>query len=78
MLLNEFLKEHRTVQEQGAMIARQQKQIERIANRVWLTVPQATEWQRIGNQINAVLIGSRSNLVNVQRLITFQWTLLSP
>ena len=28
MLLNEFLKEHRTVQEQGAMIARQQKQIE--------------------------------------------------
>jgi hypothetical protein len=28
MLLNEFLKEHKTVQEQGAMIARQQKQIE--------------------------------------------------
>jgi trimeric autotransporter adhesin len=28
MLLNEFLKEHRTVQEQGATIARQQKQIE--------------------------------------------------
>jgi Chaperone of endosialidase len=28
MLLNEFLKEHRVVQEQGAMIARQQKQIE--------------------------------------------------
>jgi hypothetical protein len=28
MLLNEFLKEHRTVLEQGAMIARQQKQIE--------------------------------------------------
>ena len=27
MLLNEFVKEHRTVQEQGAMIARQQKQI---------------------------------------------------
>ena len=25
MLLNEFLKEHKTVQEQGAMIARQQK-----------------------------------------------------
>jgi hypothetical protein len=31
MLLNEFLKEHRTVQEQGAMIARQQKQIEALA-----------------------------------------------
>jgi Chaperone of endosialidase len=28
MLLNEFLKEHRTVQEHGAMIVRQQKQIE--------------------------------------------------
>ena len=28
MLLNEFLKEHRTVQEQEAIIARQQKQIE--------------------------------------------------
>ena len=28
MLLNEFLKEHRTVQEQGATIARLQKQIE--------------------------------------------------
>jgi hypothetical protein len=28
MLLNEFLKEHKRVQEQGAMIARQQKQIE--------------------------------------------------
>src|SRR6266480_3501336 len=28
MLLNEFLKEHRSVKEQGAMIARQQKQIE--------------------------------------------------
>ena len=28
MLLNEFLKEHKTVQEQGAMIARQQKAID--------------------------------------------------
>jgi uncharacterized coiled-coil protein SlyX len=28
MLLNEFLKEHRTVQEQGATIARLQKQID--------------------------------------------------
>jgi len=28
MLLNEFLKEHRRVEEQGAMIARQQRQIE--------------------------------------------------
>jgi len=28
MLLNEFLKEHKTVQEQGATIAQQQKQID--------------------------------------------------
>jgi hypothetical protein len=28
MLLNEFLKEHRTVQEQGATIARLEKQVE--------------------------------------------------
>jgi hypothetical protein len=31
MLLNEFLKEHRAVQEQGAIIARQQKQIEALS-----------------------------------------------
>ena len=31
MLLNEFLKEHRKVEEQGAMIAQQQKQIEATA-----------------------------------------------
>ena len=30
MLLNEFLKEHKTVQEQGAMIAHQQEQIEEL------------------------------------------------
>jgi hypothetical protein len=31
MLLNEFLKEHRKVEEQQAMIAQQQKQIEALA-----------------------------------------------
>jgi uncharacterized coiled-coil protein SlyX len=31
MLLNEFLKEHRHVQEQDAIIARQQKQMEALA-----------------------------------------------
>ena len=30
MLLNEFLKEHRKVEEQGAVIAKQQKQIEAV------------------------------------------------
>jgi hypothetical protein len=34
MLLNEFLKEHRMVQQQGAMIARQQKQIEALTTTV--------------------------------------------
>ena len=32
MLLNEFLKEHKTVEEQGATIARQQKQIEALTS----------------------------------------------
>jgi hypothetical protein len=31
MLLNEFLKEHKKVEEQGAMIAQQQKQIEALS-----------------------------------------------
>jgi peptidoglycan hydrolase CwlO-like protein len=31
MLLNEFLKEHRKMEEQGATIAKQQKQIEALA-----------------------------------------------
>ncbi len=31
MLLNEFLKDHKTVQEQGAIIARQQEQIEALS-----------------------------------------------
>ena len=29
------------------------------------TVPQATEWQRIGNQIDAAMIFARSNVVDV-------------
>jgi cytochrome c biogenesis protein ResB len=32
MLLNEFLKEHRKVEEQGALIARQQQQIEALTS----------------------------------------------
>jgi cytochrome c biogenesis protein ResB len=38
MLLNKFLKEHRKVEEQGAMIAKQQKQIEALASRRWEAV----------------------------------------
>ena len=46
MLLNEFLKEHKKVEEQGAMIAQQQKQIEaltatvrKVSERVELSAP---------------------------------------
>jgi hypothetical protein len=43
MLLNEFLKEHKTVQEQGATIARQQKQIDALS----------TGLQKVSAQIEA-------------------------
>jgi hypothetical protein len=39
-----------------------------VADRVWLTVPQRTEWQRIGDQINAASIFARANFVNVLRV----------
>jgi hypothetical protein len=32
---------------------------------VWFSVPQATEWQRIGNQIDAALVAARSHFVRV-------------
>src|SRR5207302_7720610 len=37
-----------------------------VADCAWLGVPQRTEWQRLGNQIKAALIGSRSHFVNVK------------
>jgi len=40
-----------------------------IGDCIRLAVPQATEWQRIGNQINAAFIGSRSHFVNVDFLL---------
>jgi hypothetical protein len=36
-----------------------------IADCVWLAVPQPTEWQRIGNQIDAAMIFARAYFVNV-------------
>jgi hypothetical protein len=33
--------------------------------RVRLTVPQATEWKRIGNQIDTALVAARTDFVNV-------------
>ena len=35
-----------------------------VADCVWLAVPQPTEWQRIGNQIDAAMIFARSDFVN--------------
>ena len=35
-----------------------------IADRIRLAVPQATEWQRIGNQIDAAMIFARADFVN--------------
>jgi hypothetical protein len=43
-----------------------------IADRIRFTVPQATEWQHIGNQIDAAMITARANFVSVQ-LLRFAW-----
>jgi len=37
-----------------------------IADCIRLAIPQATEWQRIGNQIDTAMIFSRSDFVNMQ------------
>jgi hypothetical protein len=34
---------------------------------IWRVVPQATEWQHIGNQIEAAIIFARADFVNVPR-----------
>jgi hypothetical protein len=36
-----------------------------ILNRIGPVVPQATEWQRIGNQIDAASVLARADFVNV-------------
>ena len=38
-----------------------------VADRVRLAIPQATEWQRIGNQIDAAMIFARADFVGVHR-----------
>jgi hypothetical protein len=37
-----------------------------VADRVWLAVPEPTEWQRTGNQIDAAMIFARTDFVNVR------------
>ena len=38
-----------------------------VADRVRLAIPQATEWKRIGNQIDAAFMLAQANFVNVNR-----------
>jgi hypothetical protein len=39
-----------------------------VADCVWLSVPNATEWQRIGNQIDAAMIFAQADFVNLRWL----------
>ena len=41
-----------------------------VADCVWRAVPQPTEWQRIGNQIDAAMIFARSHFVKVLEVLT--------
>ena len=50
MLLNEFLKEHRKVEEQGATIAQMKKEIARLAAR---DEEQAAQIQKVSAQLEA-------------------------
>jgi len=36
-----------------------------VAGRIWLAVPKATKWQRIGNQIDTAMIFARADFVKV-------------
>jgi hypothetical protein len=36
-----------------------------LADCVWFAIPQPTEWQRIGNQIDGAMIFARADFVNV-------------
>ena len=100
LLLNEFLKAHRKLENQQATIAEQQKEIKALTAGFKAQVAralrsrcriqrkhesqhhvsgcktlrsrlrparrtEATEWQRIGNQINTALIAARVDVVNV-------------
>ena len=43
------------------------RRVNRVAGcMVWRVVPQATEWQHVGNQIDAVMIFARAQFVNVR------------
>jgi hypothetical protein len=41
-----------------------------VLDRVWFAVPQPTEWQRIGNQIDAAMIFARSHFVKALEVLT--------
>src|SRR5436309_2099136 len=46
-----------------------------VADRVWFAVPQPTEWQRIGNQIDAAMIFAGAHFVNVHPSSTVRFCL---
>ena len=41
-----------------------------VADRIRLAVPQPTEWQRIGDQIDTASILARTNFIKMQLLLT--------
>ena len=57
MLLNEFLKEHRKVQELEATVAEQKKEMQVLTRRV---EEQAAEIQKIGTKVDLNEAGSRT------------------
>ena len=76
MLFNEFLKEHRKVEEQGAIIAKQQKQIDALTaglQKVTARVETANSVSRIVSDSKkseaAHLLSSLSKSVSVQQLL---------
>ena len=76
MLFNEFLKEHRKVEEQGAIIAKQQKQIDALTaglQKVTARVETANSVPRIVSDSKkseaAHLLSSLSKSVSVQQLL---------
>ena len=42
---------------------------DRVSSRVWSTIPQPTERQRIGNEIDATMIFARADFVKVRRTL---------
>jgi hypothetical protein len=44
-----------------------------VADCVWLTIPKPTEWEYVGNWINAAFVCARADLVNVHGDLWSRW-----